>query len=181
MVHPVTKKTALGIKSKSVCACVWPVAWLTSGQYQGDGADRVCTGYVWDGGDPVRTQRALCRSELRHLGLLGILCEQIRCVPLNALMLSLSVSERMKHLLIPAGHRAEFLLPDRSKYVNMEKRFLRSYMDLLVQTCHRRGALATGGMAALLLPSHGDSALYRTVLNTVTRQEAAAEFSSTVF
>uniref|UniRef100_A0A9J8BP92 malate synthase n=1 Tax=Cyprinus carpio carpio TaxID=630221 RepID=A0A9J8BP92_CYPCA len=50
------------------------------------------------------------------------------------------------------GHRADFLLPDHSKYVDMEKRFLHSYMDLLVQTCHRRGALATGGMAALLLP-----------------------------
>ncbi|RXN26847.1 malate glyoxysomal-like protein [Labeo rohita] len=49
------------------------------------------------------------------------------------------------------GHRTDFLLPDRSKYVDMEKRFLHSYMDLLVQTCHRRGALATGGMAALLL------------------------------
>ncbi|XP_060740928.1 malate synthase-like isoform X2 [Tachysurus vachellii] len=67
------------------------------------------------------------------------------------------------------GHRAEFLLPDRSKYVNMEKRFLRSYMELLVQTCHRRGALATGGMAALLLPPQTDSTLYGTVLNTVTR------------
>lgn len=67
------------------------------------------------------------------------------------------------------GHRAEFLLPDRSKYVNMEKRFLRSYMELLVQTCHRRGAPATGGMAALLLPTHTDSAVYTTVLNTVTR------------
>uniref|UniRef100_A0A8C1J385 malate synthase n=1 Tax=Cyprinus carpio TaxID=7962 RepID=A0A8C1J385_CYPCA len=50
------------------------------------------------------------------------------------------------------GHQADFLLPDHSKYVDMEKRFLHSYMDLLVQTCHRRGALATGGMAALLLP-----------------------------
>ncbi|KAL2077736.1 hypothetical protein ACEWY4_027240 [Coilia grayii] len=67
------------------------------------------------------------------------------------------------------GHRPDFLLPDRSKYVNMEKRFLRSYMDLLVQTCHRRGALATGGMAALLLPPDKDSALYSTVLHTVTR------------
>ncbi|XP_070769043.1 malate synthase-like [Enoplosus armatus] len=67
------------------------------------------------------------------------------------------------------GHRRAFLLPDRSKYVNMEKRFLRSYMDLLVQTCHRRGALATGGMAALLLPQDplGDS--HRRVLATVTR------------
>ncbi|KAK1804520.1 hypothetical protein P4O66_020527, partial [Electrophorus voltai] len=69
------------------------------------------------------------------------------------------------------GHRPDFLLPDRSKYVNMEKHFLRSYMDLLVQTCHRRGALATGGMAALLLPRDSKSALYKTVVNTVTRQE----------
>lgn len=51
----------------------------------------------------------------------------------------------------------------------MEKRFLRSYMDLLVQTCHRRGALATGGMAALLLPQDAHSDSYRSVLATVTR------------
>ncbi|XP_068180987.1 malate synthase-like [Antennarius striatus] len=67
------------------------------------------------------------------------------------------------------GHRRAFLLPDRSKYVNMEKRFLRSYMDLLVQTCHRRGALATGGMAALLLPPDPLSDAHREVLATVTR------------
>lgn len=67
------------------------------------------------------------------------------------------------------GHRKAFLLPDRSKYVNMEKRFLQSYMDLLVQTCHRRGALATGGMAALLLPQDTQSKAYQTVLATVTR------------
>uniref|UniRef100_A0A7N9ASX6 malate synthase n=1 Tax=Mastacembelus armatus TaxID=205130 RepID=A0A7N9ASX6_9TELE len=67
------------------------------------------------------------------------------------------------------GHRQAFLLPDRKKYVNMEKRFLRSYMDLLVQTCHRRGALATGGMAALLLPQDPLSDSHRRVLATVTR------------
>ncbi|XP_014067812.1 malate synthase-like isoform X3 [Salmo salar] len=67
------------------------------------------------------------------------------------------------------GHRGAFLLPDRSKYVNMEKLFLRSYMDLLVQICHRRGALATGGMAALLLPQDRDSAPYRAALANVTR------------
>ncbi|XP_049441597.1 malate synthase-like isoform X2 [Epinephelus fuscoguttatus] len=67
------------------------------------------------------------------------------------------------------GHRQAFLLPDRSKYVNMEKRFLRTYMDLLVQTCHRRGALATGGMAALLLPQDSLSDSYKRVLATVTR------------
>ncbi|KAA8589188.1 hypothetical protein FQN60_010533, partial [Etheostoma spectabile] len=62
------------------------------------------------------------------------------------------------------GHRQAFLLPDRSKYVNMEKRFLRSYMELLVQTCHRRGALATGGMAAPLLPPDPLSDSHRRVL-----------------
>lgn len=51
----------------------------------------------------------------------------------------------------------------------MEKRFLRSYMDLLVQTCHRRGALATGGMAALLLPQDPLSESHKRVLATVTR------------
>lgn len=71
----------------------------------------------------------------------------------------------------PPGHRQAFLLPDRSKYVNMEKRFLRSYMDLLVQTCHRRGALATGGMAALLLPQDPLSDSHQRVLATVTRWE----------
>ncbi|XP_020503457.1 malate synthase-like isoform X1 [Labrus bergylta] len=67
------------------------------------------------------------------------------------------------------GHRQNFLLPDRSKYVNMEKRFLRSYMDLLVQTCHRRGALATGGMAALLLPQDPLSDSHQRALASVTR------------
>ncbi|KAM9741714.1 malate synthase-like isoform 1-T2 [Menidia menidia] len=67
------------------------------------------------------------------------------------------------------GHRRAFLLPDRSKYVNMEKRFLHSYMDLLVQTCHRRGALATGGMAALLLPQGRHSDSHGRVLASVKR------------
>ncbi|MEQ2172845.1 hypothetical protein GOODEAATRI_025536, partial [Goodea atripinnis] len=67
------------------------------------------------------------------------------------------------------GHRQDFLLPDRSKYVNMEKRFLRSYMDLLVKTCHRRGALATGGMAAPLLPQSHQTDSYSRVLASVER------------
>lgn len=50
------------------------------------------------------------------------------------------------------GHRRDFLLPDRNKYVSMDRHFLKSYMDLVVQTCHQRGCHATGGMAALLLP-----------------------------
>jgi malate synthase len=39
------------------------------------------------------------------------------------------------------------LLPDRAE-VTMDKGFLRAYTELLVKTCHRRGAHAMGGMAA---------------------------------
>jgi malate synthase len=44
-------------------------------------------------------------------------------------------------------NRRDFLLPDRAS-VTMERHFLRSYVDLLIKTCHRRGAHAMGGMAA---------------------------------
>jgi malate synthase len=40
-----------------------------------------------------------------------------------------------------------YVLPDRST-VTMDKHFLKSYVDLLIKTCHRRGAHAMGGMAA---------------------------------
>lgn len=50
-----------------------------------------------------------------------------------------------------AGCRKEFVLPDRNKYVNMQRHFLAKYMQLVVQTCHARGAHATGGMAAFLM------------------------------
>jgi malate synthase len=40
-----------------------------------------------------------------------------------------------------------FALPDRGQ-VTMEAPFLRSYTQLLIKTCHRRGAFAMGGMAA---------------------------------
>ncbi|KAM8849034.1 malate synthase-like isoform 3-T3 [Synchiropus picturatus] len=69
------------------------------------------------------------------------------------------------------GNNPAFLLPDRSKYVNMQKHFLRSYMDLLVQTSHRRGALATGGMVAQLLPQDPYSEAYKTMIAMVTRQK----------
>ena len=41
----------------------------------------------------------------------------------------------------------DFVLPDRST-VTMDKHFLKSYVDLLIRTCHRRGIHAMGGMAA---------------------------------
>ncbi|WP_073224060.1 malate synthase A [Streptomyces sp. NBRC 110465] len=45
------------------------------------------------------------------------------------------------------GHRTDFLLPDRAK-VTMTAPFMRAYTELLVRTCHRRGAHAIGGLAA---------------------------------
>ena len=44
-------------------------------------------------------------------------------------------------------NRPDFVLPDRST-VTMEKHFLKSYVELLIKTCHRRGIHAMGGMAA---------------------------------
>jgi malate synthase len=43
--------------------------------------------------------------------------------------------------------RSEFVLPDRSQ-VTMTRPFLSAYTRLVVQTCHRRGIHAMGGMAA---------------------------------
>ena len=50
--------------------------------------------------------------------------------------------------------RPEFVLPDRSA-VTMTVPFMRAYTELLVATCHRRGAHAMGGMAAVI-PSRRD-------------------------
>ncbi len=43
--------------------------------------------------------------------------------------------------------RPDFVMPDRAQ-VTMTTRFLRSYSRLLIETCHKRGAHAMGGMAA---------------------------------
>jgi malate synthase len=52
------------------------------------------------------------------------------------------------------GHRPEFVLPDRNS-VTMRAPFMYAYAELLVRTCHRRGAHAIGGMAAYI-PSRRD-------------------------
>ena len=48
----------------------------------------------------------------------------------------------------------EFVLPERNA-VTMTAPFMRAYTELLVQTCHKRGAFAMGGMAAFI-PSRRD-------------------------
>jgi malate synthase len=50
--------------------------------------------------------------------------------------------------------RPDFVLPDRSQ-LTMTVPFMRAYTELLVKTCHRRGAHAIGGMAAFI-PSRRD-------------------------
>ncbi len=49
---------------------------------------------------------------------------------------------------------ADFVLPDRNS-ITMAVPFMRAYTELLVATCHRRGAFAIGGMAAFI-PSRRD-------------------------
>ncbi|MDQ4006573.1 MAG: malate synthase A [Actinomycetota bacterium] len=49
----------------------------------------------------------------------------------------------------------DFLLPDRNA-VTMTAPFMRAYTELLVRTCHKRGAHAIGGMAAQI-PSRRDA------------------------
>jgi malate synthase len=69
-------------------------------------------------------------------------------------------------------NRPDFVLPDRST-VTMEKHFLKSYVDLLIQTCHRRGIHAMGGMAAQI-PIKNDPAANEAALEKV-RQDKLRE------
>ncbi len=54
------------------------------------------------------------------------------------------------------GKNPRLILPDRG-LVTMDKAFLKSYVELLIKTCHRRGAHAMGGMAAQI-PIKSDAA-----------------------
>ncbi len=54
-------------------------------------------------------------------------------------------------------NRPDFVFPDRAQ-VTMTVPFMRAYTDLLVRTCHKRGAHAMGGMAAFV-PSRKDAAV----------------------
>ena len=62
-------------------------------------------------------------------------------------------------------NRADFVLPDRAQ-VTMTVPFMRAYTELLVKTCHKRGAHAMGGMAAFI-PSRRDPEVNRVALAKV--------------
>jgi malate synthase len=59
----------------------------------------------------------------------------------------------------------DFMLPDRAQ-VTMTVPFMRAYTELLVATCHKRGAHAIGGMAAFI-PSRKDAAVNETAMAKV--------------
>ena len=61
--------------------------------------------------------------------------------------------------------RRDFVMPDRAS-VTMDKAFLAAYVDLLIQTCHRRGIHAMGGMAAQI-PIKDDAAANETAFAKV--------------
>jgi len=76
--------------------------------------------------------------------------------------------------------RPEFVLPDRNK-VTMTAPFMRAYTELLVKTCHQRGAHAMGGMAAVL-PSRRDPEANQKAIARVRddkRREAGDGFDGT--
>jgi malate synthase len=76
--------------------------------------------------------------------------------------------------------RPGFVLPDRAQ-VTMTVPFMRAYTELLVRTCHRRGAHAMGGMAAFV-PSRKDPDVNETAIAKVRedkQREAGDGFDGT--
>ena len=76
--------------------------------------------------------------------------------------------------------RAEFVMPDRSE-VTMTVPFMKAYSDLVVKTCHARGAHAMGGMAAVI-PSRTDEEANKRAFDSVKadkEREAKSGFDGT--
>ncbi len=77
-------------------------------------------------------------------------------------------------------NRPEFLMPDRSD-LKMTVPFMRAYTELLVKTCHKRGAHAMGGMSAFI-PSRKTPEINEKALAQVSedkRREATDGFDGT--
>jgi malate synthase len=76
--------------------------------------------------------------------------------------------------------RSDFVLPDRNE-VSMTVPFMRSYSELVVKTCHARGAHAMGGMSAVI-PSRSDEEANRKAFDAVRedkQREAGDGFDGT--
>jgi malate synthase len=77
-------------------------------------------------------------------------------------------------------NRPDFAFPDRAQ-VTMTSPFMRAYTELLVKTCHQRGAHAIGGMAAFI-PSRKDPVVNENALKKVREdklRESADGFDGT--
>ncbi len=75
------------------------------------------------------------------------------------------------------AHNPDYLLPDRDQ-VTMTSPFMKAYANLLVETCHRRGAHAMGGMSAFI-PNRSQPEVTASALAKVRedkRREALAGF-----
>ena len=78
------------------------------------------------------------------------------------------------------GRGARFVMPDRSE-VTMTVPFMRAYTDLLVKTCHARGAFAIGGMSAFI-PNRRDPEVTARAIEKVAadkKREAGDGFDGT--
>ncbi len=78
------------------------------------------------------------------------------------------------------GRGARFVLPDRSE-VTMTVPFMRAYTELLVKTCHKRGAFAIGGMSAFI-PNRRDPEVTERAFEKVAadkKREAGDGFDGT--
>ncbi|MFI1678143.1 malate synthase A [Streptomyces sp. NPDC020607] len=64
---------------------------------------------------------------------------------------------------------SKFVLPDRN-LVTMTAPFMRAYTELLVRTCHKRGAHAIGGMAAFI-PSRKDAEVNKVAFEKVANDK----------
>lgn len=76
------------------------------------------------------------------------------------------------------AHRGpEFVLPDRD-HITMASPFLRAFVDLLISTCHRRGAFAIAGPAAVNPTRQNEDARVRALaqVRSEKEREAAAGF-----
>ncbi|VVC99695.1 unnamed protein product [Leptidea sinapis] len=87
----------------------------------------------------------------------------------HSLGLNCGIWDYCASIIAKFGDKKEFLLPDRNKYVNMERTFLKSYMKLVIKTCHNHNAPATGGMAAAMLNpnTQGNDTGTKNVVNKV--------------
>lgn len=72
--------------------------------------------------------------------------------------------------IIKKFRSSELVLPDRAQ-LGMTTPFMRAYTELLVKTCHRRGAHAIGGMAAFI-PNRRDPVVTENALERVREDKS---------